>query len=147
MGYCTEADLTTRLGSAKLIELTSDSGSSVNSAVVTAAIARSSATMDADLSFRYAVPVVTTGDTELTATLKNIAIDLCEYFLFQRRGLVSGAKQGLYDNAKKWLEDIREGAHPLPATEGTPASADASPPAVLFGFQARSASRENMAKL
>ena len=137
MGYCDQADLVTRIGNDRMVQLTSDTGSSIDSTVVIAAIERASAKMDADLSSRYAVPVVTTGDAPLAATLRTIAVDLTEYYLYQRREGTEGAKQSLYDNAVKWLEDIRSGEHPLPATEGTPASTESSPPASVFGFSTR----------
>lgn len=147
MAYCTQADVLARLGSTALIELTSDSGSSVVYAIVDDAIERAHAAMDADIGYRYAVPVDVTGDTSLAATLRALALDLVDFFLHQRRGLVSGAKQKLYDHVKAWLADVRSGVHPLPAASGTPASATADPPAIEVNSATRAASRENMEDL
>lgn len=146
MPYVTQAQVTTRLGTSALVELTSDSGDSVDTDVLDQMIQRADDQINNTLSSRYLVPVDTSADASLAATLAAMALDLVDYYLYQRRGLVDGAKEKLLENVMKWLTDVKEGLLPLPAT-GSVVSTVSDPPALDIGSATRQASRETFAQL
>ena len=136
MGYISNSDIETRVGSAAYVQLTDDSGSgAANEAVVNEARAGAEGEVDSYLARRFAVPIDLAGHPELTGVLTSMALDLAEYRLRLRRPPVPAEATARRDSAVKWLEAVAAGEIALPAATEPAASP-------LGGFHGRVAGAE-----
>ena len=112
MGYISNNDIETRLGSAVYVQLTDDERTgSANEGEVDAYLAR-----------RYAVPIDLSRHPELSGILKSITLDLAEYRLRLRRPPVSDEAAARRNQAVAWLEKIAAAEIDLPAASEPAAS-------------------------
>lgn len=133
MAYVTNEDIETRLGTARYVQLTDDTGSgSANTAVINEAREGAEREVDSYLARRYAVPIDVSVNSELAALLTTVVLDLVEYRLHARRPPVPGDVVAKRDAAIKWLGQIAAGAVELPSV----ASLGANP---ATGFRAATA--------
>lgn len=84
------------------------------------------------LATRVAIPVDTTGETVLAARLKSVVLDIAQYKLISRKGVVSEPKRMLHDNAILWLQNVSTGKAELP-TAGPLSGPDTIDPVADWG--------------
>ncbi|HUU84626.1 MAG TPA: DUF1320 domain-containing protein [Phycisphaerae bacterium] len=124
MGYISNSDIETRLGSAVYVQLTDDQGTgSANTAVVDEARAGAEGEVDAYLARRYAVPIDLTRHPELAGVLASITLDLVEYRLRLRRPPVSDEAASRRSQAVAWLDKVASARIDLPAASDPAPSA------------------------
>ena len=117
MAYATNADVEERLGSTLYVQLTDDAGTgSADEDKVTESRQAAEAEIDSYVGRRYAVPVDTTGQDELTAMLKSVTLDLAEHRLHARRPPIPEAIRQKRTWAVQWLGRVASGEVVLPAT-------------------------------
>ncbi|MGD9642778.1 MAG: gp436 family protein [Elusimicrobiales bacterium] len=134
MAYCTAADLTERMSTDELIQLTDDAGTGVpNQDIISTAIAAAQGTIDGYLRGRYPVPLAS-----VPGLVKNLALDLAAYKLFKRRNqlMVNEARELMYKQAVSQLKDIQAGIIILETADKKPL-----PPASLMRTNKRPADR------
>jgi phage gp36-like protein len=117
--YSTNSDIETRIGTPKYITLTDDSSSGVADEMkVTQAREWAEAEMNSYLARRYAVPVSTSGSTDLQMALRSISVDLAVHRLYERKPPMPDDIRRRRDAAIGWLAAVVSGAIVLPgATE------------------------------
>jgi len=104
MAYCTENDLLTLIPQPELAELTTDSGDTPDSQVVTEAIDRADAEIDAYLGSRYALPLSPVPDQ-----VKGLSMDMALYHLYSRRSVAPPVRRQKYEAALSFLKQIAAG--------------------------------------
>jgi len=121
MAYCTTANISDRIGETVLTQLTDDAGAGeVDDALVAAAIAAASATIDAYCQGRYTVPL-----SPVPAKITDLCVDIAAYDLYSRSDLVMPEiRKDRQSAAIRFLEKVAAGTIALGAT--TPAPADTS---------------------
>ena len=118
MSYCAQSDLLEQIDEGVLIQLTDDhDAGSVDSGVVTRAVADADAEIDAYCGTRYEVPF-----DPVPALVRKLSVDIAIYNLYARRKGVPDDRQKRYDNAVRFLRDVSMGK----ATLGSDAPADDS---------------------
>ncbi len=123
--YCVAADLENRISSLTLAQLTNDTANATtyNATVVTAILDKIDAEIDAKAGQVYTVPFTT-----IPAIIKQIAIDLACYAVFQRRPVQMDMPKDweiAYKNANERLDAISNMMLKLPDT-ATIASAESA---------------------
>jgi len=138
MGYCLEADLQADIPDTRLAELTAESGTVIDSAIVTKAIDSASDAMDRYLAGRYTVPVT---DATALEILRPTCVAIVRFRLYGRRDQSMDPKDDPvrveYDEAMRWLRDVAKGAADLPpsATAATVTIPDADSDDASFGSE------------
>ncbi len=143
MAYITTQNLIDRVGSTKAAQLTTDSGSTPDSALLAEVTAEAEGEVNGYLARRYAVPVDLTAHPELAATLRGKTLDIAVYRLHVRRPPVPDAHKDIYDSAIKWLTAVSKGEIVLPAATTPPSGTADSPVAEWFSSE-NDVTRENM---
>lgn len=116
MSYITNTDIETRMGAAKVIELTDDAGTgSADTIVIDEARLGAIGEANSYLAVRYAVPVELSEDAESAAVLKSFVLDIAEYRLHARRPPIPEDVIHKRSEAVKWFERIVAGQVRLPA--------------------------------
>jgi len=141
--YITNQDLIDRVGNDAAVQLTTDSGSTVDDDVITEVVNSSEGEVNGYLARRYKVPVDLSAHADLAGTLKGFTLDIAEYRLRSRRQPVSDGVRTIREDAIKWLTAVSEGKVVLPAGI-TPASTTSDSPMAVWGASPATASRENM---
>jgi phage gp36-like protein len=102
MAYATEADMTTRYGSAWLVRIADRDGSgAADSTAVSTALADASSEIDSILSHRYTVPIST-----VPSWLVRCTVDIAAYMLgVENRGSSFDDLRKRYDD---WMMRLRE---------------------------------------
>jgi len=137
--YCTQADLVARFGESELIANSDRAGAAeIDSAVVAAAIAKASNTIDSYIGARYALPLASPDPV-----LQGLCEDLARHALYtvERPELVQKA----YDAAIAHLKDISRGVARLAIPE--PAAATPPQNEILYEAGDRAVSRAELRKL
>jgi len=140
MAYIVQADLEGRVGAAKLLQLTTDSGATIDAAVVAEIMGSAEGEVNGYLARRYAVPVDLTAHADVQATLKGFCLDLAAYRAHLRRPPVPEDISKARSNAVEWLKMVSEGKIVLPAAT-TPASTGADDPKPSWGSNAQNAAK------
>jgi phage gp36-like protein len=129
MAYVTEADLVLRYGQDELVQLTNRAGgSTIDSAVLAAAIADAEAEVDGYLASRYAVPV-----TVQAALLRSIAATVVRYRLHGKSAGETVRRD--YEDALRWLRDVSTGKVVLVGA-ASPSASEGTNGRVLNGTKA-----------
>lgn len=119
MAYCAEANITARIPSLNLAQLTNDNPNStrVNSTVLTALIAAADAEIDSHLSERYTVPFTST-----PSRIRDLSVTLTIYHAMARRFSVMGVARewkDAYTAAISELKALAAGELALPGVTVT----------------------------
>lgn len=115
MSYSSNSDIQTRLGS-KYVTLTDDTSPGVaDETRVTQARQFAEAEVDSYLARRFAVPVNTTGQTDLEIALRAVSVDLAIHRLYERKPPVPVEIVQRRAAAVAWLAGIANGSIVLPA--------------------------------
>ncbi len=104
MAYCSLADIQKLIPELELAELTAESGTTPDSAVVAEAIAKADAEIDSYLGVKYAVPLASVPDR-----LRSLSEDISIYYLYVRRSVVPEPREKAYQNAITFLRDAAKG--------------------------------------
>jgi phage gp36-like protein len=117
MAYCTQNDIEKLIPVQELAELTTESGSIPDAAVVTETIAKADAEIDAYLGVICTVPL-----NVAPARIKALSEDISIYYLYMRRSIIPEARQKAYDDAIAFLRLLATGKAILPDTDGSAGS-------------------------
>ncbi|MBA7667256.1 hypothetical protein ES703_75341 [subsurface metagenome] len=119
MPYCTKDDLLKKISENQLVELTDDEGiGSIIDAVITKNISEADGEIDSYCKKRYALPF-----NPVPEMVNKLSVDITIYNLYSRRqDLTNEVVTKRYDDAIKFLKDIRKGladieADPPPAVD------------------------------
>ena len=110
MAYCSQTDIQKLIPTQELAELTTESGSTPDAAVVSEAIAKADAEIDSYLGIIYAVPL-----SVPPARIKALSEDISIYYLYMRRSAIPEPRQKAYDDAIAFLRLLAVGKVSLPA--------------------------------
>ncbi len=138
MAYIVNADIVLRVGDDATVQLTADTGSSVDATVLDEIRLSSEGEVNGYLAKRYAVPVDLSAHPDAAGTLKGFTLDLAVYRLHTRRAPANKDVQQMRDNAIEWLKGIAEGKINLPVAV-TPAATTADDPIVAWGSKEQNA--------
>lgn len=119
MAYCTQDDLLTMIPQAELAALTAESGDVPDGQVVTDAISRADAEIDASCGMRYTVPF-----SPVPERVKALSVDLAIYHLYNRRAVAPEVWRQKYQNALAFLRQVAAGQVTLAGSGGEPPPAD-----------------------
>lgn len=114
MAYCTQNDIGKLIPTQELAELTTEAGSTPDSAVITEAIAKADAEIDSYLGVIYAVPI-----SVLPTRIKSLSEDFSLYYLYMRRSAIPEARQKAYDDGIAFLQLVASGKASLPSASGS----------------------------
>ncbi len=116
MSYITNNDIELRLGTARYVQLSDDTGSGTADAnVVAEARDGAQAEVDSYLARRYAVPIDLTTHLNVSPLLKSITLDLVEYRLHARRREIPDDVVVKRTAAVVWLQRVAKGDVSLPS--------------------------------
>lgn len=104
MSYCTEDDLLRMIPEEDLTELTAETGTVPDSAVIADAIGKAAAEIDAYLGVKYVVPV-----SPIPEQVKALSVDLAIYHLYSRHSIMPPVRQQKYDAGLAFLKDVAAG--------------------------------------
>ena len=85
MSYIVNQDIIDRVGQSAALQLTTESGSTVDQDVLTEVRQSAEGEANGYLAKRYAVPVNLSTHADLAATLKGFTLDIAVYRLMSRR--------------------------------------------------------------
>ncbi len=104
MAYIVQADLVpARIPQKEIVELTADQGTEVDTAVLDEILNRASGTIDSYAGGHYDLPLA------VSQQVKDLALDLAEFYLFDRRRRVPDSTQKKYDAAIRFLQRVQDG--------------------------------------
>ena len=119
MAYIDTSDLSNRLGTTLYARLTDRvNGTTASSTVAQQIVDEAEAEANSYLGRRYATPVNLTAHPELADVLGQRTLDLAEYIAWRGTPFVSDVPnrvKGLYENARRWFEQVGSGKTHLPA--------------------------------
>ncbi len=136
MSYASNDELIARVGTTAAVQLTTDTGTTPDAAVVTEARTAAEALIDRWLGRRYATPVDVVTHADAGVVLKALTLDLAEYTLCARRTPVDKDVRQRHEDAVAWLEKAAGGEVVLPAAV-TPAATTADDPLISVGSDSR----------
>jgi phage gp36-like protein len=120
MAYCTQDDLLKLVPEGELAQLTTESGEVPDSAVVSEAVAKAEAEIDAYLAVRYVLPLA-----EVPARVKSLAVDMALYYLYVRRSVAPEVRRQAYEDAVAFLKLVGAGRAEIVGAAGAEVSGDA----------------------
>jgi len=140
VSYIVNQDIVDRVGVDRAVQLSSDSGTAVNTDVLDEVRLSSEGEVNGYLAKRYAVPVDLTAHPDVAATLKGFTLDIAVFRLIARRQPVPEDVRRIHDDVLKWLIAVAKGDVNLPA-DAPPASATADAPTIDWGSSEQNAAR------
>lgn len=141
MAYIVNADITLRVGSARVVELTTESGAVADSTVLDEVRQSAEGEANGYLARRYDVPIDLSAHADLTATLNGFVLDLAVFRLMARRPPISEGDRLMRDNAIEWFKAVSKGEIVLPSGT-TPDPTEADDPTSTWGSADATASRD-----
>ena len=114
MAYVTADEIVSRLGSATALQLTTDTGSSPDTAMITEIISQVEGRVDSHLRARVASPITQAAHPNTYAAVRGAVIDMVIFHLAGRRPPVSEGWQKANEKAIRWLEKLAAGDVDLP---------------------------------
>lgn len=134
MRYVSFEQITQSIPEQTLIQLTNDIGygDSINMGVLDNCVDTAEQRVDAYLSSRYTLPLVT-----VHSLLTEIVVRLTRYYLYSRRpeGALPDAVKEAYKDAMRELEAIRDGKIMLGISIDTSSATNVQPQASMADFQ------------
>lgn len=146
--YATAAEVIARIGTQIAYQLTSDSGTTPDEAVIGAHLQFFEGVMNSSFTRAgHKTPITVATHTDLAPLLKGYAIDGCVFGMHTARGPVPAAIKEKHDLAHVWLDLVAKGEVKLPAELAELEDTAADNPEPEIGYNERVASRANMAEL
>jgi len=131
--YATNTQLKARFEDDELLTRITNSSTSVpDETVITDAIAAAEGSINGYLSHRYSTPVDASSDTDRGNFLRDMTLDIAQFFLLARNDGVSEVKNAMYQARKDWLKMAAKGEVNLPGAE-TPAGSASRDPTQAWG--------------
>jgi len=115
MAYCNQDDILKMIPQDELTELTADTGDTPDPEVVTEAIAKADAEIDAYLGTRYVTPL-----SPVPAQVTSLSVDMAIYHLYTRRSLAPMVRRRKYEAALAFLQRVASGEVVLEDVGGEP---------------------------
>ena len=115
MAYCNQDDILKMIPQDELTELTADTGDTPDPEVVTEAITKADAEIDAYLGTRYAAPL-----SPVPAQVTSLSVDMAIYHLYTRRSLAPQVRRQKYEAALVFLQRLAAGEVVLEGVGGEP---------------------------
>lgn len=117
MSYASVSDLEAKLSDKLLVEISAESGTTADSAVLALVLAEADLEIDKRIGSRFATPL--TSPAVVLSWLKNTALDLAPWLLYGRRGFgtndaIAAAARESYREAIEWLDKVAAGTIDLP---------------------------------
>jgi len=113
MAYSTLEDLLAMITASELAELTTESGDDPDPEVVSQAITKADAEIDAYLGIVYEVPF-----SPVPLLIKSLSVDLALYHLYSRRSVAPAVRRQRYEAALAFLKGVASGQAVLPGVGG-----------------------------
>lgn len=135
MAYIVNQDIIDRVGNERAAQLTADSGTTPDQAVLDEVRLGAEGEVNSYLNRRYAVPVDLTAHADVAAALKRFVLDIAVYQLESLRPPAPDTARMVRDDAIKWLERVAKGEINLP-TATTPAGTKSDDPRSSWGSTA-----------
>ena len=126
MAYVTSAQIVTRLGNEAAVQLTTGSGTTVDTDLIDEIIVEVEADIDQVLQLRTSETITQSSYPKTFAMARGKAVAMTIYQLALRRPPVSDDWKSANDQAVQWLKDLAEGKIALP-------DADLSTPGLEHG--------------
>lgn len=118
MAYITNTDIEERLGTARYIQLTDDTGSGAADVdKIDEARLAAEGEVNSYLARRYAVPIDVAEHSGVADVLKSFVLDLVEYRLYSRRPPIPDDLRSRRDHAVGWLQRVAAGLVILPSIQ------------------------------
>ena len=114
MTYCTQSDIEKLIPIQELAELTTETGSTPDAAVMAEAIAKADAEIDSYLGVINSVPL-----SAIPARVKGLSEEISIYYLYMRRSAIPEARQKAYDDGIAFLQLVASGKASLPSASGS----------------------------
>ncbi|RJR38689.1 MAG: DUF1320 domain-containing protein [Deltaproteobacteria bacterium] len=121
MSYSTQSDLLKGISEEELAELTAESGGTPEATMVSEAIAKADAEIDAYCGMRYQVPF-----SPAPEMVRSLSVDMAIYHLFTRRSLEDKVRRQKYEDAVAFLKNVSKGLATLGATALPPAEVESA---------------------
>jgi phage gp36-like protein len=115
MAYCNQDGILKMIPQDELTELTADTGDTPDPEVVTEAIAKADAEIDAYLGTRYVTPL-----SPVPAQVTSLSVDMAIYHLYTRRSLAPMVRRRKYEAALAFLQRVASGEVVLEDVGGEP---------------------------
>lgn len=115
MAYCVQDDIEKVIPEQELAELTTEAGSVPDPDVITEAITKSDALIDAYCGKQYSVPF-----SPVPAMVELLSVDITAYRLYLRRGVIPDPTRQRYEDAMAFLRDVSSGKATLGSTDSPP---------------------------
>ncbi len=115
MAYCNQDRILKMIPQDELTELTADTGDTPDPEVVTEAIAKADAEIDAYLGTRYVTPL-----SPVPAQVTSLSADMAIYHLYTRRSLAPMVRRRKYEAALAFLQRVASGEVVLEDMGGEP---------------------------
>jgi phage gp36-like protein len=108
MGYCTQSDIENSIRAERLVELTADTGTTINVTVLSDIITKASLWMDSFLCGKYNTPITAAGD--VLALVPHCITVVC-YRLWARAGFPGRENpfESDYIATREWLKGFSPG--------------------------------------
>jgi len=104
MAYCDQTDVLKQIPEGELAELSADSGSTPDAAVVSDAISKADAEIDSYLGVKYQVPVSPT-----PPRVQSLSVDIALFYLYSRRSVAPELREQNYKRAVMFLRSVADG--------------------------------------
>ena len=114
MAFVTAADIVTRIGNATAVQLTTDSGSVVDTALIDAIIAEVEPNVLAALRKRTSETITQADYPQTWSMVVGKVVDMVIFKLASRRPPVAEARTVAYRHAVEWLTKLTAGEIALP---------------------------------
>jgi phage gp36-like protein len=144
--YISQTDIQNAITTAKLAQLTADSGATPDASIVTLFIGLAEEKLNSYLAKRIAVPVDMTVHADAADWFKFHALAIVTWMLWGRRNIHPTNVSEAYKTTIKQLEEYAEGETQVPSAV-TPDPTTADDPQVLTGTETLVTGRDNMAGL
>lgn len=131
--YATTTELQARFNSAEEVALLTHTVGTPDATVLTDFLESAEGAINTRVAKRYATPVVVSGNTELTALMKRMTLDLAEFYLLREGDRVSALKERQGEAVLEWADRIADGTYVLSGAVTPPSTASRDPLAEWYG--------------
>jgi phage gp36-like protein len=132
VAYIVDQDVISRVGTARAVQLSAESGTTPDAAIIAGARSLAEGEVDSILAKRFAVPIDVSSDTVRATAMYTYALTMAVYQLYLRRPPVPEDIRRARDQVVELLKMVAEGKAEIPGAT-TPASSTVNQPAAAWG--------------